>query len=208
MLKSIFTASSCLAELAPVVHEAAVLVMPYVDGEAARKAEGVLVRRALADGVLVMVDDDLRLGFIQAANMVYARSRSKYFGYLAQDAFPGDGWLKCALYTLEETGKGLLSFNDGRFHGNLAVFGLARRDWLRKLYHNLLFYPGYKRHFADTELSAIAHLTGMMIYNENCLLVEVDYDKHEKPNDPEDDALYRARARTGFGGLTAPFEPE
>lgn len=208
MLETLFLKSSGIASAGPMSHEKAVLVMPYIDAGLAAKAADVLARRALAGGLLVAVEDDLRLGFIQVANMVYARSRSEHFGYLAQDAFPGDGWLKCALYTLDHTGAGLLAFNDGRFHGNLAVFGMARRSFVRALYHNFLFFPGYKRHFADTELSAIARAQGVMTYNENCLLVEVDYGKHEKPNDPDDDALYRQRARTGFGGMVQPFEPE
>jgi len=200
--------SSELGGFGPVTHGKCVLVLPYTDGELAGRAADVLSRRALADGELVLVEDDLRLGFIQVANLVYARTRSEYFGYLAQDAFPGDGWLKCGLFTLDSTGKGLLAFNDGRFYGNLAVFGLARRSFTASLYHNFQFYPGYKRHFADTELSALAWERGAMVFNENCLLVEVDYSKHAKANDPEDDALYRARARTGFGGLGTPFEPD
>lgn len=201
-------AISGIASAGPLSHHRAVLVLPFIDEGLALRAGDVLSRRALADGLLLLVEDDLRLGFIQVANLVYSRSTSEYFGYVAEDAFPGEGWLKCGLYTLDQTGAGLLAFNDGRFYGNLAVFGLVRRTWARRLYRNFLFYPGYKRHFADTELSAISRELGQMTFNENCLLMEVDYDKHAKRNDPQDDALYRERARSGFGGLVAPFDPD
>lgn len=189
-------------------HEEAVLVLPFIDPGAAELSREVLARRALADGLLLLVEDDRRMGFIAVANALFARSESKYFGYLAEDAFPSDGWLKCALFTLENTGASLLAFNDGRFHGNLAVFGLASRAWARSLYRTCLFFPGYGSHFADVELSAIATAQGVMTYNPNCVLMEVDHLKHTKANSPADDALYRKRAATGFGGVVPSFDPD
>lgn len=189
-------------------NDEAVLVLPYIDAAQAERLEPVLRRRANAEGVLVLVDDSLRLGFIAVANLVFAKSESPYFGYLAQDAFPGESWLRCALTTLKRSEAWLLPFNDGRFFGNIAVFGLLQRSWARALYHNCVFFPGYKSHFGDTELSVIAHAHGKCIFNPGCLLCEVDYDKHAKGNNPEDDALYRKRAATGFGGVVTPFEPD
>ncbi|WP_243439929.1 hypothetical protein [Fundidesulfovibrio soli] len=189
-------------------HDEAVLVLPFIDPRAAELSREVLTRRALADGLLVLVEDDRRMGFVGVANALFARSESKYFGYLAEDAFPSDGWLKCALFTLENSGACLLAFNDGRFHGNLAVFGLASRAWARALYRTCLFFPGYKSHFADVELSAIARAQEVMTYNPNCVLMEVDHLKHTKSNSPDDDTLYRKRASAGFGGLVPPFEPD
>jgi len=39
------------------------------------------------------------------------------------------------------------------------------------------------------------------VFNPNALLIEVDYEKHTKANDPADDALYKARLATNFQGL-------
>lgn len=188
-------------------HDSAVLVLPYIDTNQAERLAPVLSRRALCDGLLVLVEDTARIGFIKVANLVFARSSSRYFGYLAQDAYPGDGWLRCAVNTLDKSGAGLLAFNDGRFYGNVAVFGLVRRAWAASLYRNCVFFPGYTRHFADTELSAIAREQGQAVFNPGCVLVEVDYEKHARGLHQGDDALYRERARSGFGGLAAPFEP-
>ena len=201
MLQSVFAKSSEFDSFAPLVHDEAVLVLPYIDHELAVKLETVLRLRAEHPGLLVLVDDDERMGFIRVANFVYMRTRSPFFGYLAQDAFPGMYWLQQGMRIIKETGAGLLAFNEGRFFGTLAAFGLARRAWLKTLYRNMLFYPGYRSQYGDTELSAIAFGQHQLVFNPNALLIEVDYDKHAKANDPEDDALYKARLATRFDGL-------
>lgn len=201
MLETLYTNSSSLPKAGDLKHEDAVFVLPYTDRELTVRLAGVLARRALGAGLLVLVEDDARIGFMKIANILCAHSVSRYYGYLAQDAFPGDGWLRSALKTLDSSSAGLLAFNDGRFHGTLAVFGLARRDWLSSLYHKFLFYPEYRRHFGDTELSAIALFQRQLVYNPGCVMVEVDYEKHEKENDPADAALYKRREAEGFGGL-------
>ncbi|HAS88733.1 MAG TPA: hypothetical protein DCS48_05445 [Desulfovibrio sp.] len=201
MLETLFTSSSNLHNLGNIANDESIFVLPYIDEELTRRLTEVLVRRALHPGLLVLVDDDERLGFMKVANYVCSHSSSKYFGYLAQDAFPGDGWLRAATKTLNESDASLLAFNDGRFYGTLAVFGLARRSWLQTLYHKYLFFPGYNSHFGDTELSAIAIHQNKMIFNPGCLMVEVDYEKHTRKNDPDDDALYKLRESQGFGGI-------
>ena len=184
-----------------------IIVLPMLDVALAKKLSEVMQRRTKQNGLLILVEDDMRLGFIMVSNLVYAKTQSRYFAYVAQDAFPGNYWLDSALGTIKRTGRGLLAFNDGRFFGTLAVFGLADREWVRTLYKNFLFYPEYKSHFADTELSAIAVETQNIIFNPNAILLEVDYDKHVHHNNPDDQRLYIARAKTGFGGIIAPFTP-
>jgi hypothetical protein len=91
---------------------------------------------------------------------------------------------------------------------NVGGLLVVAEDDLRLGYHNFLFHPEYKSHFADTELSVIASKTEKLFYNPKAILLEVDYDKHLHGNNPEDEALYRKRARTGFDGKIAPFVPE
>ncbi|MFW5499161.1 MULTISPECIES: hypothetical protein [unclassified Maridesulfovibrio] len=201
MLEALFTSSSKLHKLGTIAHEDAVFVLPFIDKELTNRLVEVLVRRALHPGLLVLVDDDERLGFMKIANYVCSHSSSRYFGYLAQDAFPGDGWLRAAIQTMDQSGASLLAFNDGRFHGTLAVFGMARRTWLASLYHKYLFFPGYNSHFGDTELTAIALHQNKLIYNPGCLMIEVDYEKHTRKNNPDDQSLYKMREQKGFGGI-------
>lgn len=182
--------------------------MPSTDMKLARKAAEVMRLRTRHAGTLCLIEDDMRIGFIMTANLVYAKTSSRYFGYVAQDAFPGQYWLEYGLETLEITRSGLLAFNDGRFFGKIAVFGLADRQWLRSVYRKFLFYPEYTSHFADTELSVIAAETANLAYNPNCIMVEVDYDKHLHPNNANDETLYRKRAESGFDGRIRPFTPQ
>ncbi len=201
MLQSLFTKSSELHSFALQSHDDVVLVLPYIDHDLAVKAEEILRVRADQAGLLVLVDDDERLGFIRVANFIYSHTRSPLFGYLAQDAYPGMYWLKEGVRVMNKTGAGLMAFNEGRFFGTVAAFGLARRAWLTTLYRNMLFYPGYKSQYGDTELSAIAFAQNQLMFNPNALLIEVDYEKHTKANNPDDDTLYKARLATHFEGL-------
>lgn len=205
-------------------HES-VVIMPSTRVTLARRAADVMVARTQSSGLLVIAEDDLRIGFIATANMVYAKTASRYAAYVAQDAFAGYYWLETGIRTLKESGSGLLAFNDGRFFGRLAAFGLVDRQWAAGLYGRFLFYPRYKRHYADTELSDVALLTGKMAYNPHAMMVEIDYGKHlgtaekraetviEYNNtdslgaDP-DGTLYVERALKGFDGKVAPFVPE
>jgi len=207
-MESAVLKSSELATVRGLNHNQVVVVLPFIDKELAVKTADILKRRALSEGLLVLVEDDVRIGFIQVANMIFSRSNSIYFGYLAQDAYPGEGWLRCGINILNKSKAALLAFNDGRFYGNIAVFGLVRRTWVQSIYRKFLFYPGYVSHFGDTELSVLALSSQKLVFNPNCLLIEVDYEKHLHGNNPKDDALYRERARTGFNGIVAPFEPD
>lgn len=205
-------------------HET-VVIMPSTRVTLARRAADVMVARTGASGLLLIAEDDLRIGFIATANMVYAKTSSRYAAYVAQDAFAGFYWLETGIETLQKSDSGLLAFNDGRFFGRLAAFGLVDRQWTDSLYGRFLFYPRYKRHYADTELSDIALLTGKMVYNPHAMMVEIDYGKHlgtaarksetvnEYKNTDSVDAdpdgtLYVERALEGFDARVAPFVPE
>lgn len=206
MLESVFLKSSAIESVKGLAHDDVICVLPYIDHALAVRLEDVLRERAKQPGYLLLVDDDARLGFMMVANLVYSWTRSPFFAYLAQDVFPGEQWLKSAVTSLKETQAGLLAFNDGRFFGTLAVFGMVRRDWLKTIYPRFLFHPGYVSHFGDTELTTIAYLRNMLFFNPAALLMEVDYEKHRKGHNEADAILYRQRAATGFDGLVEPFE--
>jgi len=208
MLESVFLKSSAIESVKGLAHDEVICVLPYINHALAVRLEEVLRVRAKQAGLLLLVEDDARLGFMMVANLAYSWTRSLYCTYLAEDAFPGEQWLKSAVTTMNETQAGLLAFNDGRFFGTLAVFGMVRRDWLKTIYPRFLFHPGYVSHFGDTELTTIAYLRNMLFFNPACLLMEVDYEKHKKGYNEADAKLYRERAATGFDGLVEPFEAE
>ena len=102
------------------------------------------------------------------------------------------------LAALQAKNAGLLGFNDGKWQGQLAAFGLAERAWAQSVYGGDFFHSAYRSHYADTELTVIAREQGRYVYEPNSVLVEADWDKESAAVNPADRAMYKARAATGF----------
>ncbi len=177
------------------------LVMPSTDIPMARRAATLMAQRAGAPGHVLLVEDLEGWGFIRIVNLVFRGTHGRYFGYVAQDAFAGRQWLALALDALKHPGKHLFAFNDGKWHGAFAGFGLAERAWAGRNYTGgNFFHPGYRRHYADVELSLLAMSQGAYIHDPRSLLVEVDWAKDNACVDAQDRALYQRRVTTGFEG--------
>jgi hypothetical protein len=174
------------------------MVMPYTDTAMAERATALLARRSACEGLLLAVHDEEREGFISVANRIFRASRSPLFGYVAQDAFAGREWGKRALAALRDQKHGLLGFNDGKWSGLLAAFGVARRTWAELNYAGDLFFPGYTAHYADVELTLLALEQGVYAYDPNCIMIEVDYEKDGKPVNQSDQKIFAERKSTGF----------
>lgn len=187
-------------DLLPWIDSPVDVILPLTDWAAARQVATVLSSRAACAGRLLLIEDDAGLGFLAVCNAVFARSRAPFVVYLAQDAFPGRQWLALALHVLQTQNKGLLAFNDGKWFGQLAAFGLVRRTWVESVYGNALFHAGYHSHYADTELTLIAQQQGQLAFSPNALLMEIDAAKDGKATRPEDKALFAQRKADGFDG--------
>lgn len=192
-------AGGCLDRCAPW-SDGIIMVMPTIDPDMAQRCSMLMATRAGEKCLILVVNDTAGEGFIRICNQVFRNSLSDYFGYVAQDAYPGRLWLKLACRALERGNKALLAFNDGKWHGLLASFGLVRREWASRNYGGDLFYPGYKRHYADAELTLIAKNDRLFCHEPRSVLVEVDWDKDRKAVDADDKQLFRERAETMFGG--------
>lgn len=181
-------------------------VMPCIDIPMARRAASHMAQRAGAPGHVLLVQDVDGWGFIRIVNHVFKTTLGRYFGYVAQDAFAGRQWLALALDALKRPGKSLFGFNDGKWHGAFASFGLAERQWANQNYPaGNFFQSGYSRHYADVELSLLAISQGRYIHDPRSVLVEVDWAKDSAPVHPQDREHYRTRVATGFDGrVTAP----
>ena len=194
------SASQLLAGTANFASRGALLVMPFTIASQAHTALQLMAQRAGSDGLIVGVEDDAKLGFVKIINHAFAASRSPYFGYVAQDAFAGRQWLALALAALQPERAGLLGFNDGKWAGALAGFGLAKRRWVSAQYDGSVFHAGYAQHFADVELTLLALQAGAYVYEPNSLLVEIDWRKDSKAVNARDRALFAQRKRSGFDG--------
>ncbi len=184
--------------------EGIAVVLPCVNPEKGATTARLLVKRAGMASHVCVVEDTQRLGFIATLNVTAAQLDVKYIVYVAEDAFPGWDWLKTAYERIEQTGKGLLAFNCGKWHGRVAAFGMVRKDWVQQVYgFGVVLHPAYKAHKADNELTVIARVTDQFVYEPDSVLVENDPNKIFKENVPEDKATFHQRFRSGFDGITS-----
>ena len=174
-----------------------VVAMPFIAADHAQRAAKLMAARANAPGLILAIHDEKEEGFIALINRAFTNTQSAYFAYVAQDAFAGRSWLEQGLSALGDD-KGLLGFNDGKWAGALAGFGLVRRSWATKNYGGQLFYSQYLRHYADAELTLLALQEGKYAYEPNSVLVEVDWDKDGAAVEESDRSLFLERKLNGF----------
>lgn len=195
------SALGAVAEGGCVLDAPVIAVLPWVRRAAAQRAARLMLARAGAALQVLAVRDDTGRGPVAIWNLALRRTRGAFVLYVAEDAFAGRLWLRFALEALRlKPRAGLVAFNDGKWFGQLAAFGLVRRAWLEPLYEGDLFFPGYARHYGDTELTLIARQQDALAYHPHAVLVEVDHDKDGKAVDEADRALFRQRAAQGFDG--------
>jgi hypothetical protein len=190
-----------LAAAPPRHIEGVLMVMPCTDAAMGQRAAQLAAQRArTVPGMVWVVHDTPRAGFVSVLNTVAALSRSDWIGYFAQDAFAGRDWLPLALQALQRQAGHFLGFNDGKWQGQLAAFGLARRAWLQGIYGGPVFYPGYHSHYGDAELTLVARQQGVYVYEPHSILVEVDWAKDQRTVHLPDKQLFRQRQASGFDG--------
>ena len=142
---------------------------------------------------IIIAHDAIRQGFIKTANMMAAALEAEFVAYVAQDALAGKDWLRLAHERITSAQAGLCGFNDGKFAGKLATFGLVRCSFAEAFYgQGRIFHEAYRTHRADEELTWLAHLAGQYCYAPEALLMEVDF-RMQRPINPDDTKLYLAR---------------
>jgi hypothetical protein len=191
------TSSELSALDQPIAVGGVVVAMPFTQADHAQRAAKLMAARANAPGLILVIHDEQKEGFIALINRAFSKTQSAYFAYVAQDAFAGRAWLEQGLSALGDD-KGLLGFNDGKWAGALAGFGLVRRSWAIKQYGGQLFCAKYQRHYADAELTLLALQEGRYAYEPNSILLEVDWDKDSTPVDEADRTLFLERRKNGF----------
>ena len=184
------------------------VIMPCISLEAGRRTASLLAERSGLPADFVLAVDTGRQGFIRTLNQAARRSSAQYIVYLAEDAWPGDGWLHTAYERIRREKKSLLAFNCGKWHGRVAAFGMVEKSWAYSLYDEEILYGGYQSHRADNELTVIARSQNKFVYAPECVLIENDVDKvfrrseREAGNFKREDArLFRQRFLGGFFGL-------
>ncbi|MFW5329379.1 hypothetical protein [Hydrogenophaga sp. ZJX-1] len=177
-----------------------VVAIPSTNLELAVRSAKLMSRRAGTDGLILILEDVERSGFIATCNTAFKMSSGGYFVYAAQDAFAGRLWLKIAVHQIEKHRKNMLAFNDGKWHGLLASFGMVKREWAQANYKGELFCPLYHSHFGDAELTVIAKQQDSLCFSPRSVLLEVDWEKDDRKVNRDDKNMFRRRAASGFDG--------
>jgi hypothetical protein len=180
-------------------YDQPLFVIPFTNSTMLRQSADLMAQRAEAPGHILAIFDDLNWGFIRIVNAVFRLSHSPLFGYVAQDAFAGRAWLRFAMDALGREHH-FLGFNDGKWAGGIASFGLARRSWANSNYGGDFFCPQYHRHYADAELTLLALQQGVYVYDANSVLIEIDWEKDRKKVDEKDRKIFLERRGHGFDG--------
>lgn len=196
--------SNCTLNVSPSVT----IVMPCIDEEMGTKTAEILSSRAGTHCTVVVAMDDSRNGFMNTLNSVARKCDSRFIVFVAQDAFPGRQWLKIALDSIEAKSAGLLAFNDGKWFGRIASFGLVRKSWIQKFYDDSILNPYYKAHKADNEITLLARLDEKFVYEPDSVLIEVDYGKDRGGSNPEDNEKFKLRFNSQFDGIFATEQVE
>jgi hypothetical protein len=145
------------------------------DVSEARLNAEIQKRRAGIDDANVLLRLDIgNRGWVAMHNMEFRMSMADHYLYSCGDYFPGRNYLRIAWDAMYDTGASLVGFNDGKWQGRIATVGLVKRSWAEQNYGGDLFFPGYKSHGADDELTNLAMRDGVYHYEPNAVLVEVD----------------------------------
>lgn len=174
-------------------HKIAVII-PSIDVVRANKTINQLKAKADIPADYYIVEDKMRTGFMKTINQAVKDIQADYYVYTAEDAYAGKSWLKLAYEAMIKYDGALFAFNDGKYAGTLATFGMVEANWMKKNYEGNIFYPGYHSHYGDTELTMLALGEKKLIYDPNSVLIEVDYKKHGVNID--DKKLYNQRKLT------------
>ncbi len=176
------------------------VLMPTTDLMQALQTAQILRDRAGMSCEIFIIEDERRKGFIQVINESFQHIKSDYYVFLAQDVFPSRNWLKIAYDQMKADDAGLFAFNDGKWSGQHAAYGMVDREWLLSVYDDTFFHPSYHSHAADTELTMIAIEQGKLTCNLSAILMEVDYHKDYKTVNMQDKNLLHQRKHNGFDG--------
>lgn len=183
------------------------VVMPCINQALGLQTANLLQQKAGIAADFVVARDTRYQGFITTLNQTARVSLAKYIVYLAEDAIPGDNWLKLAYDRLENENKSVLAFNCGKWHGRVAAFGMVRKDWIYQYYGDSILFEGYKSHRADNEITVIGRATNQFVYAPESILFEDDKRKDFKKKESEaanfsfeDKKLFKERFLNGFSG--------
>lgn len=177
------------------------VIMPHINEELATKTASIMKARAGINCKILLVEDKKRQGFVKTVNHVTRNNKADLYVYTAQDAFVNRGWLYEAILEQAKYGAGLVAFNDGKWNGQMAQFGMMTREFAEANFNGGVFPDCYNANYCDVEISQVAKQQGRYAWAQKAIMMEIDYVKDFKGKvNLEDKALYNERKKTGFDG--------
>jgi hypothetical protein len=169
------------------------VVMPSIDIGKACLAACRLIKYSGISMRMIIIHDTIRQGYVKSLNLIASHINSEFVAYVAEDVLAGKDWLLIAHQKLIKEKKSVLAFNDGRYQGDLATFGLVRKSFCEQFYGaGHIFFEGYKTHRADDELTLLAKLHSQFAFSPLALMIENDY-RTQRPLNTDDVALFNDR---------------
>lgn len=157
-----------------------VVVIPHTDEcyELVEKVATLHKKRAGVECEVYTIEDTQRKGGFAIQNEMAKELEYDYYCYSWIDYYPAKNYLKYAIEAMHKAGKGMCVFNDGKWEGSNATAGILHKKLLKTNYESGdLFYPEYKQHFADPDLTHIVAKRNQLVYEPKAVLIEIDYDK-------------------------------
>jgi hypothetical protein len=177
------------------------VIMPHIDEELATKTANLMRVRAGVPHKMLLVEDKKRQGFVKTINTAVRNNKAELYVYTAQDAFVSRNWLYEAIMCQAKHMAEVVSFNDGKWDGAMAQFGLVTHNFLKN-YDGNLFPDCYNCNYCDVEITQVAKQQGRYAWAEKAIMMEIDYvkDLGGKKVNMDDKALYNERKKTHFDG--------
>lgn len=192
------------------IKQKVVVIMPSINMKQANDAAEVMKIRAGMPVDIEVVEDTKREGFVKICNRVskdYLKKGYNLFAYTAQDAYVSKGWLLSAVMSQIEQMAGLIAFNDGKWWGKLAQFGMMTDEFMLHFNDGNMLPPHYFGNYTDCELTLIALQNNQFGWARDSIMMEIDpeKDKGNKKVNAEDKATFAKRKLLQFDGkVTSP----
>ncbi len=182
-----------------------VVIMPSIKMDMANTAAEIMKIRAGMPVTIEVVEDKKKEGFVKICNRVskdYLKKGYNLFAYTAQDAYVSKGWLLAGVMAQIEQMAGLIAFNDGKWWGQLAQFGMMTDDFIKHYGDGNMLPPHYFGNYTDVELTLIAKQNNQFAFAQDAIMMEIDpeKDKGNKKVNADDKRIFNERKLTMFDG--------
>lgn len=187
------------------MQQKVVVIMPSIKMDMANTAAEIMKIRAGMPVTIEVVEDTKKEGFVNICNRVskeYLKKGYNLFAYTAQDAYVSKGWLLSAVMSQIEQMAGLIAFNDGKWWGKLAQFGMMTDDFMKNYLDGNMLPPHYFGNYTDCELTLIAMQNNQFGWAQDSIMMEIDpeKDKGNKRVNTDDKKTFNERKLTRFDG--------